>query len=63
MRWHVSTMMTIKSLTGKHGNGLGFVGVVVQFVHKFPDNLHLLLTGWICRVVLAHKNEISFKDY
>lgn len=63
MRWHVSTMMTIKSLTGKHGNGLGFGGVVVQFVHKFPDNLHLLLTGWICRVVLAHKNEISFKDY
>lgn len=58
--------MTMKCLTDKHGSGLGFVGAVVQFVNKFPDNLHLspiLLAGWIHTVVLAHENEISFNDH
>lgn len=44
------------------GSSLGFVGVAVQFVNKLADNLHLLLTGWICRVVLAHGSEMSFND-
>lgn len=66
MQWHVSTVMAIKSLTDKHGSSLGIVGTVVEFVNKFPDNLHLppiLLTGWICRVLLAHENEVSFSDH
>lgn len=58
---HVSTIMPVKSQKDKHGSSLGTAGVVVQFVNKFPDNFHLLLTGWICRAVLAHENEISFK--
>lgn len=62
MQWHVSALMPIKSLKDKHGSSLGIAGVV-QFVNKFPDNFHLLLTGWICRAVLAHENKISFEGY
>lgn len=61
MQWHVSAVMPIKSVKDKHGSSLGAAGVVVQFVDKFPDNFHLLLTGWIRRAVLAHGNEISFE--
>lgn len=58
----VSTM-AIKSLTDEPGSSFGLVEVVEWFINKFPDNLRLVLTGWICRVVLIHENEISFNDY
>lgn len=55
--------MPIKSLKDKLGSSPGTAGVVGQFVNKFSDNFHLLLTDLIRGAVLVHENWTPLEDH
>lgn len=55
--------MPIKSPKDKLGSNPGTAGVVGQFVNKFIDHFHSLLTDLICRAVLVHENWTPLEDH